>query len=162
MTLVKARAGLIALLAVLAAGGVFLISLSQPDRYKATAALLFGGTPSAEILVEGGTPEGNSPPERTSATNIALASMDSVAERVKRRLGTPAGVDELKDAMHIAARGDSDLVDLTAEWEHPERRRAAGHDVRRGVRRTAPGHGPSRDPTRDRRAQREHQDRRAR
>jgi Mrp family chromosome partitioning ATPase/capsular polysaccharide biosynthesis protein len=119
MTLVKARAGLIALLAVLAAGGVFLISLSQPDRYKATAALLFGGTPSAEILVEGGTPEGSSAPERTSATNIALASLDSVAERVRRRLGTPAGVDELKDAMHIAARGESDLVDLTAEWDTP-------------------------------------------
>jgi Mrp family chromosome partitioning ATPase/capsular polysaccharide biosynthesis protein len=119
VTVVKARVGLITIVALLAACLVFVASLSQRERYKATAVLLFGGTPSAEILLEGGTPDGSSAAERAKATNIALASLDSVAERVKRRLGTPAGVEELKRAMDIAARGESDLVDVTAEWDTP-------------------------------------------
>ena len=50
------------------------------------------------------------------ATNVALVSLDTVVVRVKRRLGTRATLDELKDAVDIEAQGLSDLVDLTAEW----------------------------------------------
>jgi Mrp family chromosome partitioning ATPase len=119
VALVKARAGLLAVVTLLAAAVAFLVSLGQSERYQATAVLLFGGTPRAEILLEGGTPDSSTAPEQSTATNIALASLDSVAARVKRRLGTPASVDELKGAVDISARGQSDLVDLTAEWDDP-------------------------------------------
>jgi Mrp family chromosome partitioning ATPase len=105
---------------LLAAGIAFVVSLSQSERYRATSVLLFGGAPRAEMLVEGGSPDASTAPEQTTATNIALASLDSVAARVKQRLGTPAGVDELKSAMDIEPRGQSELVDLTAEWDTPQ------------------------------------------
>jgi Mrp family chromosome partitioning ATPase len=119
VALVRARAGLVTIVALLAAGGVFVVSLGQREDYEATAVLLFGGTPSAALVLEGGTPDESSAPERAEATNIALASLDTVAERVKRRLSTPAAALQLKRAMHIAARGESDLVDVTAEWDTP-------------------------------------------
>jgi tyrosine-protein kinase len=117
VALVKARAGLLTVVTLLAAAVALVVSLNQSERYKATAVLLFGGTPRAELVLEGGTPDSSTAPEQSAATNIALASLDSVAERVKRRLGTPASIDELKGALDISARGQSDLVDLTAEWD---------------------------------------------
>jgi capsular exopolysaccharide synthesis family protein len=120
LAIIKARAGLLAAVTLAAAAVAFAASLMQPERYKAAAVLLFGGAPRAEILLEGGAPDAGSTPEQAAATNVALASLDSVAARVKRRLGTPATVDELRKAMDIKARGQSDLVDLTAEWSTPD------------------------------------------
>ena len=116
VALVKARAALLIGITLAATTLALIVSLSQPERYKATAVLLFGGTPQAEMLVEGGAPE-EGDPEQTTATNIALASLDTVVSRVKRRLGTPASLEELKDAVDIEAQGQSALVDLTAEWD---------------------------------------------
>jgi Mrp family chromosome partitioning ATPase len=116
LALVKARAGLLAAITLIAAGLALVVSLAQSERYEATAVLLFGGTPQAETLIEGGSSDSDSDPEQSTATNVALASLDSVAFRVKRRLRTDATVDELKDAVDIEAQGLSDLVDLTAEW----------------------------------------------
>jgi Mrp family chromosome partitioning ATPase/capsular polysaccharide biosynthesis protein len=116
LALVKARAGLLAAITLVAAGLALVVSLAQSDRYKATAVLLFGGTPRAESLIEGDTSETDEAPEQSSATNVALASLDRVVVRVKRRLRTSATLDELKDAVDIEAQGLSDLVDLTAEW----------------------------------------------
>jgi Mrp family chromosome partitioning ATPase/capsular polysaccharide biosynthesis protein len=117
LAIVKARASLLAAVTLLAAGLAFVVSLSQPDRYRATAVLLFGGTPRAEDLVEGGSLDTDAAPEQTTATNVALASLDTVVVRVKRRLGDRATLDELEGAVDIEAQGLSDLVDLTAEWE---------------------------------------------
>jgi Mrp family chromosome partitioning ATPase len=116
LALVKARAGLLTAVTLVAAGLALVVSLAQSDRYRATAVLLFGGTPGAESLIEGASPDTGATPEQTTATNVALASLDTVVVRVKRRLGTDATLDELKDAVDIEAQGRSDLVDLTAEW----------------------------------------------
>jgi Mrp family chromosome partitioning ATPase len=116
LALVKARAGLLTAVTLVAAGLALVVSLAQSDRYRATAVLLFGGTPGAESLIEGASPDTGATPEQTTATNVALASLDTVVVRVKRRLGTDATLDELKDAVDIEAQGLSDLVDLTAEW----------------------------------------------
>lgn len=113
--LVKARAGLLTAVTLVAAGLALVVSLAQSDRYEATAVLLFGGTPSAESLIEGRSPDTDPAPEQSSATNVALASLDTVVVRVKRRLGTDATLDELEDAVDIKAQGLSNLVDLTAE-----------------------------------------------
>ena len=53
-------------------------------------------------------------PERTAATNLALASLDTVAANVKRRFPGPATAQELKDAVAVEAQGDSDVVTVTA------------------------------------------------
>jgi Mrp family chromosome partitioning ATPase/capsular polysaccharide biosynthesis protein len=116
LALVKERAWLLTAITLVAAGLALVVSLSQDKQYQATAVLLFGGTPSAESLIEGASVDADAASERSTATNVALASLDSVAFRVKRRLRTDATVDELKDAVDIEAQGLSDLVDLTAEW----------------------------------------------
>ena len=117
LALVRARAGLLAAITLAAAVLALVVSLAQSERYKATAVLLFGGTPRAETLVEGTSPDTGATPEQTTATNVALASLDTVVVRVKRRLGSRATLEELKDAVDIEAQGLSDLVDLTAEWD---------------------------------------------
>jgi Mrp family chromosome partitioning ATPase len=117
LALVKARARLLTAVTLVAAGLALVVSLMQSERYEATAVLLFGGTPRAETLVEGVSPDTSAEPEQTTATNVALASLDNVVVRVKRRLGNRATLDELEDAVDIEAQGLSNLVDLTAEWD---------------------------------------------
>jgi len=119
VALVRARAMLLTAITLAAAAVAFIVSHGQSERFRATSVLLFGGTPRAEILVEGGSSDDSTAPEQAAATNVALASLDSVAARVKRRLGTPATVSELKGAIDVEARGQSDLVDVTAEWGTP-------------------------------------------
>ncbi len=89
LALVKARAGLLIAVTLIAAGLALVVSLSQDERYRATAVLLFGGGPNAETLVEG-TSDADAEPEQSTATNVALASLDSVVPRVKQRLRTTA------------------------------------------------------------------------
>jgi Mrp family chromosome partitioning ATPase len=96
-----------------------LTSLTQASRYQASAELLFGRTTSADAIVAGGAAATGGAPETKAATNLALASLDNVAFRVKRELGGAATIDELKSAVHFAPRGDSDLVAVTAEWSTP-------------------------------------------
>jgi Mrp family chromosome partitioning ATPase/multisubunit Na+/H+ antiporter MnhB subunit len=97
-----------------------LMSLAQPSRYQASAELLFGRTTSADAIVAGSTTATGGTPETKAATNLALASLDTVATRVKAQLGWDATIDELKSAVRFAPRGDSDLVAVTAEWSTPE------------------------------------------
>lgn len=117
LALVKARARLLVAITLLAAGIAFAVSLVQADRFRATAVLLFGGTPRAEVLVAGGSSSSNSDPQQETSTNVAIASLDSVVARVKQRLGTPATLEALKSAVRIEAVGTSNLVKLTATWK---------------------------------------------
>jgi Mrp family chromosome partitioning ATPase len=94
-------------------------SWAQPDRYRATADLLFGRTSGAEAVVAGGTAGTIDIPETSAATNLALASLDRVAARVKVRLRSPMTVDELKNAVDVTPQGDSDIANVTAEAGTP-------------------------------------------
>lgn len=120
LALIRTRATLIAAIA----GGAFLLalvaSLLQPSRYEASADLLFGRTSVADAIIAGGRIDTGEVPERTAATNLALASLDAVAERVGRQLSGTQPVDELKSAVSVAAQGDSDLATVTARWGTPD------------------------------------------
>jgi Mrp family chromosome partitioning ATPase len=107
-------AGIVGSVVVLA----LLVSLAQSSRYQASAELLFGRTAAADSIVAGADASADAP-ETKAATNLALASLDTVAARVKEQLGWSATVDELENAVTIAPRGDSDLMTVTAEWSSP-------------------------------------------
>jgi Mrp family chromosome partitioning ATPase len=94
------------------------LSLAQSDRYRASADLLFGRTTNADAIVAGTATDTGEIPERAAATNLALASLDTVARRVARRF-EGASVNELKDAVSIEPAGESDVVTVTAEWSSP-------------------------------------------
>jgi Mrp family chromosome partitioning ATPase len=119
LALVRARRGLIAGIVVAAASLALVWSLTQPSRYRADADLLFSRTATADAIITGGATDTGEVPERAAATNLALASLDTVAANVRRRFRGTATVQELKDAVSVKAQGDSDVATVTAEWDSP-------------------------------------------
>ncbi|MGZ6679830.1 MAG: nucleotide-binding protein [Solirubrobacteraceae bacterium] len=119
VTLVRARRWLIAGIVVAAASLALVASLLQSSRYRAGADLLFGQTTNADAIVTGATTDTAVVPERAAATNLALASLDTVAARVKQRVRGPVTEDQLRNAVSIAPKGQSDVVTVTAEWSSP-------------------------------------------
>jgi Mrp family chromosome partitioning ATPase len=118
---ISARRRLIAAIVVVAAVLAFGWSMAQPSRYQGSADLLFGRTTNADSIITGGAPDAGTVPEREAATNLALASLDTVAANVKRRFRTDATPEDLKKAVTVTAQGASDVVTITAEWGSPAR-----------------------------------------
>lgn len=99
----RRRAPFLAAIAVAAAALAFGLSQLQAQRYAASAHLLFRQVPNANA------------PERTAATNLALANLTTVVVRVRRRLGlTGVSLDELRDRIDLKPRGQADLVRVVA------------------------------------------------
>ena len=115
LALIRARVWMIGAIVAAAVVLAFVMSLLQPDRYKATAYLLFGRTTNADAIVTGGTTDTGEVPERVVATNLALASLDTVAARVKGRLNAPETIDQIKAAVKVDVTGASDVAAVTAK-----------------------------------------------
>jgi len=118
VALVSARRRMIAGMAIGAAALALIASLTQAKQYRAGADLWFAAPTPAEALVPGGT-DPIDRPEREAATNLALASLDNVAARVKARFGGRATVRELRDAVSIEPQGESDVVTVSARSGSP-------------------------------------------
>jgi polysaccharide biosynthesis transport protein len=119
MSVLRARRWLIIGIVAAAAILAFGYSLTQPSRYTANADLLFGQTTNADAIITGGATDTGTVPEREAATNLALASLDTVASNVKRRFPTSASPETLKSAVGVSAQGASDVVTVTADWDSP-------------------------------------------
>jgi Mrp family chromosome partitioning ATPase len=119
LSLVRARLWLICAIVAAAAALAFVVSLLQPDRYEATAYLLFGRPTNADAIVTGGSTDTGEVPERVVATNLALASLDTVAARVKERLHRPEPIDEIKHAVTVDVTGASDVAAVNATASTP-------------------------------------------
>jgi Mrp family chromosome partitioning ATPase len=147
--LLRARKWLIAAIVVAAGALALVASLTQADRYQASADLIFGRTTNADAIITGGATDVAEDPVRAAATNLALAGLDTVAARVKQRFRGSATVQEIRSAVSIHAQGESDVVTVTAEWSTPEqaaaianafateivaqRRETAQADIQRGI-----------------------------
>jgi polysaccharide biosynthesis transport protein len=106
--------------AVLATG----LSLLQADRYEAKADLQFRQderVPSVDPAEP--PPDPTESPERIAATNLALASLDKVAARVRERLNSNQSIEEVRDSVDLEPQGQADIVRITAEG--PTAREAA-------------------------------------
>ena len=168
LAVLRARKWLLVFIALEAAAVTLAISLTLPPRYEASADVLFGRTTAADSVIASGGSGPTDTPERVAANNLALASLDTVAVRVKRRLRGDATVGDLKDAVSIQSNGESDVVTVTAEWGQPRvaaaianefatqivalRRETAQAEVERAIRaindRIAANPAPSRDQLR--------------
>jgi Mrp family chromosome partitioning ATPase len=147
--IVRARKWLIAAIVVAAGALALAASLTQSNRYRASADLVFGKTTNADAIVSGTSADTAEDPVRAAATNLALAGLDTVATRVKQRFRGSATVQEIRDAVSIHAQGESDVVSVTAEWSSPAqaaaianafateivalRRETAQADIQRGI-----------------------------
>jgi capsular polysaccharide biosynthesis protein/Mrp family chromosome partitioning ATPase len=148
VALVSARRRLIALMAIGGAALALIVSATQAKEYRAGADLWFGGPTSIDTIAPGAA-DPIQRPDREAATNLALASLDNVAARVKERFGGRATIQELRDAVSVEAQGESDLVTVTARSDSPtqaarvanafageivaERRETAQADVQRAI-----------------------------
>jgi Mrp family chromosome partitioning ATPase/capsular polysaccharide biosynthesis protein len=119
LSVLRARRLLVLGIVVAAALLAFGWSMTQPSRYTGDADLLFGRTTNADAIITGATADPGTVPERDAATNLALASLDSLAVTVKRSFPTTATADDLRKAVGVSAQGDSDVVTVTAEWDTP-------------------------------------------
>ncbi len=116
LSIVARRAGLILVIAAAAAGLAFGWSTQQEERFEARAKLLFRAEePVPRIDPNDPLPDPSRAPERVAATNLALASLDSVAVRVKQRLGSSATPEALRKRVDVAPEGQTDIVTVTAQ-----------------------------------------------
>jgi succinoglycan biosynthesis transport protein ExoP len=120
VSVIRRRAWLIAGIAVAAAALAFGISSLMSDRYDASSNVLFGQPESPpRIDPEEPLPDVSAEPERLAATNLALASLDVVALRVKQRIDSPKSTKELRESVSIEPKGQADIVEITAEASTP-------------------------------------------
>src|SRR5690348_12237157 len=108
----RRRFAVIVLVTILAAAAAVVIARRQPERFEATSTLLFRDTNISQLVT--GVATGNSgTPERNAATNLGLISLNTVAERAARRLGSPWTTTSVSENVRSAAAGQSDLVTIT-------------------------------------------------
>ena len=111
---------LIALITIVSAGLALVVSLAMPDRYEASADLLFReADPAPNIDPNEPLPDRSQAPERIAATNLALASLDGVATRVETKLKTDLTAKELRDRVELDPQGQADIVTITATGDSP-------------------------------------------
>lgn len=120
LALLRRRAKLIVGIAVAAALLAFGISSLLPDRYDASADLLFHEPSPTPVVNPSENDESNTEPERVAATNLALASLDVVASRVEEEGGGSKSAQELRDSVSIEPQGQADVVTITASADTPE------------------------------------------
>jgi capsular polysaccharide biosynthesis protein len=114
---VKARLGLLALIAAVAGVIALGVSLVQPDRFRASVDLSLATTTGAASLVAAET--GVTTATGAQAADVALATLDTAAARVARRLPGDASADELERAVDVRFQGDSGRGTVTAESSTP-------------------------------------------
>lgn len=115
------RRRLIAAMAGAAATLALIASLTETSRYQASAQLLFGRPTKADAVLADGRTDPTPRPARAAATNLALASLDTVAARVTAQFPGRVTVEQLRDAVSIKAQGMSDVVTVTAQSSSPAR-----------------------------------------
>lgn len=99
---------IIVVLVVLALGAV--MSYRKSPVYEATSSLLLKAASSNSVLAEASS----SDPERRVQNEAELLRGSRTAREVERRLGFGAGVS-------VAAGGDSDVIEITASADDPEK-----------------------------------------
>jgi capsular polysaccharide biosynthesis protein len=102
-------------LTLLVTGAALAISISKPKQYKASSTLLFPQTNA----IPGATVSQPVDPERETNTNVALATLQPVASRVKARLRLTTSPQDLLTHVKASAVGTSDLIAITVQEPDP-------------------------------------------
>jgi polysaccharide biosynthesis transport protein len=102
------------IIALVAGGAAFGLSLLQKDKYEASADLWFHKSDVANTIFGNQIQDSNNAPERVAATNLALASLDSVARRVKNELNIGGTLEKFRSRVDVAPKGQADIVTITA------------------------------------------------
>jgi succinoglycan biosynthesis transport protein ExoP len=93
---------------------------SRPERYEATASLLFRApetkpSPLATTFFAEALDR-----NRRAATNLELVSLDDVARRAARKLGGGATRESVESNLKVSGEPQSDLISVTGRAETPQ------------------------------------------
>jgi len=94
-----------------------ILSLLQDEKYSASALLLFREQSVGQELPGGTAPKPD--PQIEAETNLQLATVRRVAVRTAAELGPGFDPREIADSVEVAAKGTSNVGDVTATWSSP-------------------------------------------
>jgi polysaccharide biosynthesis transport protein len=95
------------------------VSLTKEKRYSASASLLFRDPGLDQKLFGSSYLPPSRDPDREAATNVQLVSLEVVADRAARRLGSGLDGPTVRRMIHVHSAGRSDVVAVTAEARDP-------------------------------------------
>jgi capsular exopolysaccharide synthesis family protein len=112
----RRRWWVIALVAIVAAGGAYVFANRKQKEYSATSALLFQNNQLDQLLLAKQVVE-TVDPARQAATNLSLVGLPAVAEGVAAQLHIPAGW--VAGSISFSADPGSDVLRITATDPSP-------------------------------------------
>jgi polysaccharide biosynthesis transport protein len=117
LALVRRNMLLLAICLVTVPAVALVYSLLQTKEYTASASLLFG-TQSLEARLFGFEPTGD--PQRETATNLKLVSVDQVAVRTAHAMDVPGLTpSDVRNAVAVTPEGESELIAIEATDTSP-------------------------------------------
>jgi capsular exopolysaccharide synthesis family protein len=137
LSILRRRAGIIALCAVVVGGAALGASLLQEKEYEATASLLFRDPGFADAVFGTNTQVIGANATREAATNEQLVGLDVVAARTARALHRVQGrdrglaetegpdglaemtADDVQSMISVSGKGESDIVNVTSTSTKP-------------------------------------------
>jgi succinoglycan biosynthesis transport protein ExoP len=119
LALVRRNLLLLAICLITVPAVALVYSLLQTKQYTASASLLFGSR-NLEARLLG--IESSSTPERETATNLKLVSVDQVSVRTARALAIPGLTpSDVREAISVTPEGESELIAIEATEPDPAR-----------------------------------------
>jgi succinoglycan biosynthesis transport protein ExoP len=107
---------IIVIIALISAGGAYVLSNRKPKVYSATASLLFQNSHLDEQLF-GNQVITNTDPAREAATNQSLVGLPTVARLVAAQLHVPTAT--VTGAVQVGSDAQSDVLSVTATASDP-------------------------------------------
>lgn len=117
--MLRRRWQLIALVALLTTATALAVSLTSDKQYDATAKLLLREDEPIDALRDRPSGGGAVDPERENNTKLALIKLETVADRVARRLGLGRDATQLLSKVDASVEGNSDIVAVTVRDPDP-------------------------------------------
>ncbi len=109
----RRRAPLIVLCAVLVGGAAFAFSERQTKQYSATASLVFDNN-QLNQQAAGLAGASSNIPRAQQSTNVKLVELGEAANRTATLLDNGLTGQQIQNSLRVKAQGESDIVDLTA------------------------------------------------
>lgn len=109
----RRRALLIVLCALLTAAVAFAVCDRQAKKYTATASLVFNNNQQAE-QVAGLQAVSISNQQAQQSTNVKLVKLGDMAEKAARQLGQGLTAEKVREDIGVEAQGESDIVNVSA------------------------------------------------
>ena len=121
IAVLRRRWRLVACVALITTGAALVVSLTSTEQYDAKSKLLLRDSEPIDALLARPSGGGVDDPERETNTKVALIKLETVAERVSKRLGLRRAAPELLDQVSTEVEGTSDIVTITARDRGPRR-----------------------------------------